>query len=150
MCDRRKVLFTSGMEHDGLLVITDAPREEIVKWCIRYLQESELGKSIELFDTLKENYYVKVLLDSEEDGANEDMEAIGHDECYALDDICRILEEELQRPKKIAEFHDVLVGDLLPILEQYQDKKLSLMGSSSLYMYITENQLILDEVNNLE
>lgn len=78
--ERRKVLFTYGMSNDMMLIITDAPEEEIEKFCIRYHYEMEDGENT-YFDSLKKSYYVRVLHDSETDD-NEDVDIIGYDEVY--------------------------------------------------------------------
>jgi hypothetical protein len=83
--ERRKVLFTTGMTDDKQIIITDASKEEIEKWCYRYNESLENGKSIEPFDTLKTQYYVKELHDSEIDD-NENVDIIGYDEVYDLFD----------------------------------------------------------------
>lgn len=81
MEDRRKVLFTDGMSNDFLLIITDATKEAIEKYCVYHNIMMEDGGHFELFDTLKTQYYVKELLDSEVDD-REDVEIIGYDELY--------------------------------------------------------------------
>ena len=65
MEDKRKVLFTDGMSSDFLLIITDAPKEAIEKYCRYHNTMMEDGGHFELFDNLKIQYYVKELLDSE-------------------------------------------------------------------------------------
>lgn len=82
---RRKVLFTWGMTHDQMLIITDAPKEDIENWCRRYKLQQENGGGYELFDTLKTKYYVKELLDSEIDD-EESFEVLGFDEAYDFSD----------------------------------------------------------------
>lgn len=37
--DKRKVLITDGMSHDAMLLITDAPREDLEEWCRQYYKE---------------------------------------------------------------------------------------------------------------
>ena len=82
--ERRKVLFTHGMSGDFLLVITDAPKEAIEKYCRWHLLQEENGwKNCETFQPLKEKYHVKELLDSVIDDSD-DIELIGYDECYDL------------------------------------------------------------------
>lgn len=77
---RRKVLFRSNMNNTHILIITDAPQERIENWCRRYNQSIY----VEPFDTLMTLHYVKILHDSEIDD-NEDIEIIGFDEVYELD-----------------------------------------------------------------
>lgn len=84
VCERRKVLFTHGMGNDRMLIITDAPKEAIEAWCRRCVAEMENGENT-YFDTLKSQYYVRELLDSEEHDI-EDVEIIGYDEEYELTD----------------------------------------------------------------
>lgn len=86
---RRKVLFTDC--EDFMLIITDAPKEAIEKWCSRYydaLRDGTYGrgKEVQLFDTLKASYSVKELLDSVLDDTREDIEIIGYDESYDYND----------------------------------------------------------------
>lgn len=81
MEDRRKVLFTDGMSNDFLLIITDATKEAIEKYCVYHNLMMEDGGHFEVFDTLKAQYYVKELLDSEVD-EKEDLEIIGYDEVF--------------------------------------------------------------------
>lgn len=94
---KRKVLFTNGMSNDGVIIITDAPKESIIAWCYRYnqaIEDGTYGKSVEMFDTLKAQYYVKVLHDSEIDD-NEDIDLIGYEESYDLAQYWKPDEEEL-------------------------------------------------------
>lgn len=79
--ERRKVLFTDGMSNDFLLIITDAPKTDIEKYCKWHVKQMEDGWKCETFSPLKVKYYVKELLDSEIDD-KEDLELIGYDECY--------------------------------------------------------------------
>ena len=80
--ERRKVLFTDGMSDDFLLIITDAPKADIEKYCRWPIEQIENGwKDCETFQPLKAMYYIKELLDSEIDN-REDLELIGYDECY--------------------------------------------------------------------
>ncbi len=79
--ERRKVLFTDGMSNDFLLIITDAPKADIEKYCKWHVKQMEDGWKCETFSPLKVKYYVKELLDSEIDD-KEDLELIGYDECY--------------------------------------------------------------------
>ena len=80
--ERRKILFTDGMSDDFLLIITDATKTAIEEYCRWHVEQIENGrKNCETFQPLKEKYYVKELLDSEIDEAD-DIEIIGYDECY--------------------------------------------------------------------
>ena len=86
MDEKRKVLFTNGMSNDYMIIITDASKESIEKWCYHYNQEMENGENA-YFDTLKRNYSVKVLADSEIDNFDrEDIDIIGYSEAYDLSD----------------------------------------------------------------
>ena len=87
--EKRKVFFSDGV--DFMLIITDAPKEVIEAWCFRYKEAVENGtygdgKEVQLFDTLKASYYVKELLDSVVDVGTEDIDIIGYDETYDMDD----------------------------------------------------------------
>lgn len=82
---RRKVLISS--RNREVIIITDANPEYVKNWCKnRYLQETD-GLFFEntLFSSLTEQFYVKVLYDSELDG-NENVEVIGYDEEYSVKD----------------------------------------------------------------
>lgn len=81
---RRKVLFICGMSSDFLLITTDVTKEDIEKYCVHHNLMMEGGGRFEMFDTLKAQYYVKELLDSEVDDI-EDLEIIGYDEVYDFD-----------------------------------------------------------------
>lgn len=82
----RKVLFTNGMSDDYMIVITDATKEAIEDWCHGYNKEMEDGENT-YFSRLEDDYYVKVLADSEVDGFDRaDLEVIGYDEAYDLAD----------------------------------------------------------------
>lgn len=84
----RKILITSGMNSDCLLLLTDAPKEAIEAWCKKYNEEMENGNNIYLGD-LKEKWYTKVIVDSEtSDFDLADLEIIGYDESYDLFDYC--------------------------------------------------------------
>lgn len=88
MEDRRKVLFTDGMSSDFLLIITDAPKEAIENYCRYHNRMMEDGGHFEMFGTLKAQYYVKELLDSEID-EKEDVEIISYDESYDFSQYAR-------------------------------------------------------------
>lgn len=81
----RKVLFTNGMSNDAMIILTDAPKQDIERWCIKYNIDIEEQNNFELFDSLMTQYYVKILHDSEID-MHENIEAIGYDESYDLND----------------------------------------------------------------
>lgn len=83
MQDTRKVLITNGMSSDKMIIITNAPKQDIEQWCQNYNESLENGESIEPFDTLKSQYYVKLLHDSEIDD-DENVDIIGYDEVYDL------------------------------------------------------------------
>ena len=80
---RRKILFTAGMSNDKMIIITDAPKEDIEKYCRYHNLMMEDGGHFELFATLKAQYHVKELFDSEVDDL-EDIDIIGYDEVYDL------------------------------------------------------------------
>ena len=93
----RKVLFSNGMSDDYMLIITDAPKDAIEEWCYNYNANMENGVNT-YFEPLKENYYVKVLADSEINDFNRlDIEIIGYDESY---DLCDYWEKEKDKMKK--------------------------------------------------
>lgn len=81
MIQRRKLLFRDGTTNEFLLIITDAPKEAIVNYCIWRNQKIEDGWCYEKFAPLKAKYYVKELLDSEVDDF-EDADIIGYDVVY--------------------------------------------------------------------
>ncbi len=80
---KRKVLVTNGMSNDAILFITDAPQKHIEEWLHHYSLELENGENTFL-DYLKEEYYVRLLFDSELEINNDDIEIIGYDESYDL------------------------------------------------------------------
>lgn len=79
MEDKRKVLLTYGMSNDCILILTNATKQAIEKWCYNYNEEMENGENTYL-DSLQKDYYVEVLLDSEEDII--DIKDIECDEVY--------------------------------------------------------------------
>lgn len=81
--DRRKILFISGMTNDMFLIITDAPKKAIENWCYNYNKELENGLN-SFLEPLKNEYYVKLLHDSEIENDNEDIEIIGYKEVFDL------------------------------------------------------------------
>ena len=81
MKNRRKVLFTDGMSNDFLLIITDAPEEDIEDYCRWHNYKMEAAGHFEMFAPLKAKHYVKELLDSEVDDLD-DVDIIGYDVCY--------------------------------------------------------------------
>lgn len=83
--EKRKVLITYGMTSDAMIILTDAPRKAIEDWCRNNYKEMENGQNT-YFKTLMEEYYVKVLYDSELDGCSDDIEAIGYNETYDRND----------------------------------------------------------------
>ena len=86
--ERRLVLLTDGMSNDFLLIITDAPTRDIKEYCRYHVEQTENGGYFELFATLKTQYYVKELLDSEVDNA-EDLEILTKNndvECFDFSD----------------------------------------------------------------
>ena len=86
MEDLKRILFTNGMGNDCMLIITDAKKEDIVKWCYDYNIALENGENPN-FDKFKEENFVKVLVDSEMDTFSNDLvEIIGYDESYNLCD----------------------------------------------------------------
>lgn len=85
--DKRKVwICTDQMCREGMLIITDAPKKAIRKWCKAYITEME-NRTNTLFASLnKEGYYVRILHDSELESHPDDVEVIGYDESYDLMD----------------------------------------------------------------
>jgi hypothetical protein len=79
MEDKRKVLLTYGMSNDCILILTNATKQAIEKWCYNYNEEMENGKNTYL-DSLQKDYYVEILLDSEEDII--DIKDVEYDEVY--------------------------------------------------------------------
>lgn len=83
--EKRKVLFTNSTIGDKQIIITDAPDYAIMMWCRRCNRATDNGESIEPFDSLKAQYLVKELYDSEIDDS-ELLEVIGYDETYEISD----------------------------------------------------------------
>lgn len=74
--ESRRVALITDVSGDEVLIETDAPQEAIEDWCRKYNKGFENRENIFL-DLLKENYYVKLLYDS-------DVEKFGYDEAYDL------------------------------------------------------------------
>lgn len=104
--ERRKILFTHRTNSDKILIITDAPKEAIEHWCMRYNQAQKDCLCIEPFDTLMTQYYVKILHDSEIDD-NEDIAIIGFDEIYELDNYF----EDIAHTKKYVSYEKDIRGE---------------------------------------
>ena len=115
---KRKVLITSGMSHDTMLIITDAPKEDIENWCRQYNKDLENGES-HYFDSLQDNYYVNVLFDSEESEESDDIDVIGYDEVYDLFDYMPEDIDESFNLKKVLKNALVLLVD--ETYDQYED-----------------------------
>ena len=81
--EKRKVLITNGMYSDCMLICTDAPNESLENWCYEYNKNLEDGKNI-YFDTLKKQYHVDIIFDSEIDGA--DLDDVDYDISFDLMD----------------------------------------------------------------
>lgn len=82
----RKILITSGMCDDYMIILTDAPKYMIEKWCCHYNWEKENGKNT-YFELLNRDYSVKVLADSQIHSFDrQEIEAIGYAESYDLSD----------------------------------------------------------------
>lgn len=81
---KRNVLITNGMSGDVMIILTDAPATAIKKWCHNFNVETENGINT-YFDSLKKNFSVEVLHDSELDTSNH-IEEIGFEEVYELGD----------------------------------------------------------------
>jgi len=99
--DKRKVLFTDGMSSDFLLIITDAPKEDIENYCRYHNKMMEAGGHFEMFGTLKAKYYVKELLDSEVDYLS-DLDLLGYDESYDFSNYCKKYEKPLTVEDRLA------------------------------------------------
>lgn len=74
--ESRRVVLITDVSGDEVLIETDAPQEAIEDWCRTNNKDLENRENIFL-DLLKENYYVKLLYDS-------DVEKFGYDEAYDL------------------------------------------------------------------
>lgn len=85
---KRRVLFAEGMSPSKVLLITDAPQMDIMK----YLYENagkETPPDKYMLNLLEETegFYVRILHDTElSDGDNDDIDVIGYDEVYDLND----------------------------------------------------------------
>lgn len=74
--ESRRVVLITDVSGDEVLIETDIPQEAIEDWCRTNNKDLENRENIFL-DLLKENYYVKLLYDS-------DVEKFGYDEAYDL------------------------------------------------------------------
>ena len=129
MEDRRKVLFTNGMSSDFMLIITDAPKEKIEAYCYRLNKIIEDGGHVEPFDTLKAQYYVKELLDSEIDD-REDAEIIGWVESYDLCDY--YTEESLEDVENLKS----IIHNLITLLWEDNNEDYAGVGCDSFIEYV--------------
>lgn len=100
MMERRKVLFTYGMSHDAMIIITDATKKRIEQvCCLKKTMEYGIGNAV---DCLKVTNYVKELFDSEVD-ENEDIEVIGYDEVYDLTTYFKLINDRELDEKEVVE-----------------------------------------------
>lgn len=129
MEDRRKVLFTNGMSNDFMLIITDAPKEKIEAYCYRLNKIIDDGGHVEPFDTLKAQYYVKELLDSEIDD-REDAEIIGWVETYDLCDY--YTEESLEDVENLKS----IIHNLITLLWEDNNEEYASVGCDSFVEYV--------------
>lgn len=74
--ESRRVVLITDVSGDEVLIETDIPQEAIEDWCRTNNKDLKNRENIFL-DLLKENYYVKLLYDS-------DVEKFGYDEAYDL------------------------------------------------------------------
>ena len=121
MANMRKVLIeTCSMAGEFVLILTDAPKEAIEKWCSHYLWEQEEGINT-YFDSLKIDYEVKVLADSENGFDSDDADLIGYDEVYSVDEYSskRAEEAPLSTHKEIYD----------RVIKEYRDSSVELNSS---------------------
>lgn len=81
----RKVLFVvDDATDEAQMIITDAPKEAIERWCRRWneLYKNEMYTMFGSFDTLKVEYFVQEIDISDERFGNELIDTIGYDEIY--------------------------------------------------------------------
>lgn len=123
---RRRVLFTDGMSNDLMLIITDAPKAEIEKYCLYHNICMEEGSHFDTFGTLKCQFYVKELLDSEVDVCpQEDLEILGYDEAYDFGNYTREKVLECIKKEKNARLiciHAGMDGELIIVLSDAPDE----------------------------
>lgn len=87
MNEKRKVLIVAdAMTVDKMLIITDAPKEEMIEWCKAYAKGLEDGNNILFKPLLDAHYYVRILHDTVLEINNDDIDVIGYDEVYELSD----------------------------------------------------------------
>lgn len=149
MADKRKVLFTYGMTNDYQLIITDATEEAIKKWCVQYVTDRENGVRNESFYSLKAQFYVMELLDSQTEPDRDAIELIGYDEVY---DYANFKSEKMHvcsRLNLIGKLEEPTIDEVVGFLERHKGKgkKLSVMGTSFFYVYESDDEkmIILDE-----
>lgn len=70
---------------NAFLSTSGTAREDIEEWCRQYNKDLENGEN-HYFDRMKDNHYVNVLFDSEENDNTDDIDVIGYDESYDLSD----------------------------------------------------------------
>ena len=81
----RKVLFVvDDATDEAQMIITDAPKEAIERWCRRWneLYKNEMYTMFGSFDTLKAEYFVQEIDISDEQFGNELINTIGYHEIY--------------------------------------------------------------------
>ena len=81
----RKVLFVvDDTTDDAQMIITDAPKEAIKRWCRKWNEfyKNEEYEYFNSFCTLKAEYFVQEIDISDERFGNELINAIGYDEIY--------------------------------------------------------------------
>lgn len=88
----KRVLITDGMSENKMLILTDAPKKRIKKWCENVVKELETNTN-SYFDSLQEEgFRIKIIYDSSMENddifsiSEEYLETIGWDLHYELSD----------------------------------------------------------------
>lgn len=141
--ERKVLISTDAMSGDFVIILTDAPRERIEKWCSNYLAEQEEGLNT-YFDSLKIDWMVKVLADSEDGFDRDDIEVIGYDEAYDVNDysaksagVLRTYDEIYSHVKTLYEKCDTELNELF----------FNVMVSASADILLKVYAAIMDEIN---
>lgn len=99
----KRVLITDGMSENKMLILTDAPKKRIKKWCENVVKELETNTN-SYFDSLQEEgFRIKIIYDSSMENndifsiSEEYLETIGWDLHYELSDYQQKETKEISR-----------------------------------------------------
>lgn len=104
---KKRIIICEYTENCIIVLETDAPREAIIECIIHCYEEQEKGEDPELFDFLRETYYVNEKGDYDSaDYKNEEWEdilqSINSDEFYDREQICKDWKIQKQKEELVA------------------------------------------------